>query len=68
MSTVAAHGARLVSRVLEGEAREEALVRAGELPLLRLGGRALADLEMLAVGAYSPLEGFMRRADYLQGR
>lgn len=65
MSTVAAHGARLVSRVLEGEAREEALVRAGELPLLRLGGRALADLEMLAVGAYSPLEGFMRRADYL---
>src|SRR5271157_4989317 len=35
------------------------------LPQLVLESRQLADLEMLAVGAYSPLTGFMCRADYL---
>ena len=34
------------------------------LPSLQLSARALCDLEMLATGAFSPLEGFMNRADY----
>ena len=34
------------------------------LPTLELSERAAADLEMIATGAYSPLSGFLNRADY----
>ena len=37
---------------------------ANALPSAQLSARALCDLEMLATGAFSPLEGFMNRADY----
>lgn len=58
------HGGRLVNRVLTGEARAEAVAWAGKLPKIVLNARAMSDLELLAVGAFSPLEGFMGRADY----
>ncbi len=58
------HGGRLVNRVLTGEARSEALGRAVELPRIALNARAMSDLELLAVGAFSPLEGFMGLAHY----
>lgn len=58
------HGGVLVDRVLRGEARDEALARAAELPAVALDARAMSDLELLAVGALSPLDGFMGRADY----
>jgi ATP sulfurylase len=61
---IAPHGGRLVTRVLVGEARAEALARAAELPTIALNARAMSDLELLAVGALSPLDGFMGRADY----
>jgi len=54
----------LVQRVLEGEEQQEALRRARELPKVPLTPVAIADLEMLATGAMSPLEGFMGREDY----
>src|SRR4029453_11200063 len=37
---------------------------AARLPAVPLDGRALADLEGLAVGAFSPLTGFLGPADY----
>ncbi|HEX8370865.1 MAG TPA: bifunctional sulfate adenylyltransferase/adenylylsulfate kinase [Pyrinomonadaceae bacterium] len=37
---------------------------ANALPSLQLSPRAICDLEMLAVGAFSPLESFMNEADY----
>src|SRR5512135_1233656 len=43
---------------------EPEVSRSG-LPQIVVGSRQLADLEMLAVGAYSPLAGFMCQADYL---
>jgi len=58
------HGGTLVARVLAEEARAETLGRAAELPQVVLDARAMSDLELLAVGALSPLDGFMGSADY----
>jgi sulfate adenylyltransferase len=59
-----AHGGRLINRVLEGRSREEWLARAPNLPRVPVNSRQLADVEMIAVGAFSPLEGFMGSRDY----
>ena len=42
----------------------EALARAKELPTIKLSERAICDLELLAVGGFSPLQRFMGSADY----
>src|SRR5439155_26642795 len=62
---IAPHGGALIIN-MAGESERAALQeRAGSLPQFEVGSRQLADLEMLAMGAYSPLGGFMTRADYL---
>lgn len=58
------HGGRLIDRVLTGEARDDAEKRARALPQISLNARAVSDLECLATGVFSPLQGFMGRADY----
>lgn len=58
------HGGRLVNRLVEGETKENLLERAHALPKIQLNERELADIEMIAVGAMSPLEGFMTREVY----
>lgn len=58
------HGGRLVNRVLAGEEQQEGVARARELKKIALNARTLSDLELLAVGAFSPLEGFMGKRDY----
>lgn len=42
----------------------EALARAKELPTIKLSDRAICDLELLATGAFSPLDRFMGAKDY----
>jgi sulfate adenylyltransferase len=58
------HGGTLVNRQLRGVIREAALERAGELPGIRLHPASVSDLELIAIGAFSPLTGFMGQADY----
>jgi sulfate adenylyltransferase len=58
------HGGVLVNRLLEGDAAAEAAARAGSLPRVELARRERCDLELLAVGAFSPLEGFMTRDQF----
>jgi sulfite reductase (ferredoxin) len=61
---VSPHGGRLVDRVLRGDDLARARERVGMLTRIALNARTMSDVELLAVGAYSPLEGFMGRADY----
>ena len=58
------HGGRLINRLVEGEQAEELKEKAQKLPKLVLNKRELADLDMIASGAMSPLEGFMCQEDY----
>src|SRR2546423_8131432 len=64
--TIPLHGGTLVHRVLEGEERRAALSQAARLPSVALDPRGVADLGLLATGAYSPLTGFLTREDYLR--
>jgi sulfate adenylyltransferase len=54
-------------RVPEGD-RPRLRNYAEKLPAVTLNGRDLADLEMLATGAFSPLTGYMAEADYVRSR
>ncbi|MDP8956577.1 MAG: sulfate adenylyltransferase [Actinomycetota bacterium] len=62
--TIAAHGGTLVDLVMPPGEADKAAEEAGNLPKITLGGRDLSDLEMLAVGALSPLTGYMTEDDY----
>src|SRR6266705_2441805 len=62
---LAPHGGALVINMAGDSERTELQQRAPSLPQVQVGSRQLADLEMLAIGAYSPLRGFMTKADYL---
>ena len=64
MKLIRPHGGTLVNREVTGVERERLIQSAANMPVLRLGPRELADLEMIATGAYSPLEGFLDRSDY----
>ncbi len=63
-SLIAPHGGVLVNRLVEGAEAEAIRTRAASLPKLVLNGRQGSDFEMIAVGALSPLTGFMDSAAY----
>ena len=63
---IAPYGGRLVDFLAGDEERREAVARAARLPSIQLSPRSLCDLELLATGAFSPLDRFMGRADYLR--
>jgi len=58
------HGGRLIFLLVEGEERVEEKERAKAMPHVRLSSRETSDLIMLAIGAFSPLTGFMGEDDY----
>ena len=59
------HGSEsLKPLLLEGTARDEEQRRAATLPKIRISSREAGDLIMLGIGGFTPLEGFMTRADW----
>lgn len=68
METIPAHGGRLINRELAGVERETLLERVPAMPRITLRAREISDLEMIANGAFSPLEGFMCEDDYVAVR
>lgn len=57
------HGGKLVNKIAEGARKEELEAKAKNLFQLTIEDRYGADVEMIAIGAFSPLEGFMGKAD-----
>ena len=64
MQTIQPHGGTLVNRIAPDAERAALADRAASLPKITLDERQISDLEMIAIGAFSPLEGFMGKADY----
>ena len=60
---IAPHGGTLVNRVAEGAARDALIAEAAGLPKITLSAKQSCDVEMIGVGAFSPLTGFMNAAD-----
>jgi sulfate adenylyltransferase len=58
------HGGKLVNLLLGENEAQQAVEAAEHLPKLTVERRELSDLEMMAVGALSPLTGFMGEQDY----
>jgi sulfate adenylyltransferase len=58
------HGGTLINRMVPAEQRADQERRAAELPKIALNARERSDLDLIATGAYSPIEGFMGRKDY----
>jgi len=61
---IAPHGNTLVQLILKEKERDEWLKRAQELPAIPLSPFALSELDNIACGLYSPLEGFMTSEAY----
>ncbi|MGQ9672050.1 MAG: sulfate adenylyltransferase [Candidatus Aminicenantales bacterium] len=58
------HGGKLTARVLEGEAKARAMAKIHALPVLTIAPETISEVENLTKGVFSPLDGFMGRADY----
>jgi len=61
---ISPYGGVLVNLLVTGDEREELIEHANKLPPVQISARSLCDLEMLATGAFSPLDRFMGKADY----
>jgi len=61
---IAPHGGILVNRIATLDQRQEFFDKAEVLSRVQLSDRSISDLQMIAIGALSPLKGFMNEADY----
>lgn len=61
---IAPYGGKLIDLMASGDERQELIERSRRLPSVQISARALCDLELLATGAFSPLDRFMGKADY----
>ena len=61
---ISPYGEKLVDLTVPADAVNELKIQAGHLPSIQLSDRSVCDLELLATGAFSPLDRFMGQADY----
>lgn len=58
------HGGKLKPLLLKGSELAAAKEKAASLPQVKMTSKESSDLIMMAMGAFSPLDGFMKKADY----
>ena len=61
---VAPHGGELIRLIVEDDAARELKSHSKEWPSWDLTARQVCDVELLLNGGFSPLRGFMNKADY----
>ncbi|AIQ49536.1 sulfate adenylyltransferase [Paenibacillus sp. FSL R7-0273] len=64
MTSILPHGGTLIQRIVEGAQREELLQQASENKSIAINSWTISDLDLIGVGAFSPLTGFLNEADY----
>ncbi|HEX6009174.1 MAG TPA: sulfate adenylyltransferase [Actinomycetota bacterium] len=62
--SIAPHGGTLVDLLVSERDRDKLADEARNFPKLTVNERELSDLEMLSIGALSPLKGFQGKAEY----
>jgi sulfate adenylyltransferase len=64
IKAITPHGGQLINRLVSEPQRQEFLSKIDFLPRVKLTERSLSDLELIAIGGFSPLTGFMHQVDY----
>jgi len=64
MTAIQPHGGTLINRIAEGQAREELLQAAADFKQIPVNTWTISDIDLIGVGAFSPLTGFMNEQDY----
>jgi sulfate adenylyltransferase len=62
---IQAHGGELVNRLLSGDEQQLLLEKAASLVKIPVNTWTISDIDLIAVGAFSPLVGFMEESDYI---
>ena len=63
-SLIDPNGGVLVDRIVPENEQASLREKAASLPAIVLSGKQACDLEMIAIGAFSPLTGFVGKADF----
>ncbi|TKJ85521.1 sulfate adenylyltransferase [Paenibacillus sp. CFBP13512] len=64
MTTILPHGGQLIQRIVKEEEHDQLLAQAQLWKQIPINTWTISDLDLIGVGAFSPLEGFMEEADY----
>jgi sulfate adenylyltransferase len=64
INLISPYGGKLVNLLVEDEERPSLISYANALPSIQISARSLCDIELLAIGAFSPLDRFIGEADY----
>jgi sulfate adenylyltransferase len=62
--TILPHGGILVNRLVAAKDQAATLQKAGNLKQIQVSKWTISDLDLISVGAFSPLTGFMNERDY----
>ena len=58
------HGGKLIERTLDSARKKEALEQSKGWPKIKLNAESISDVENIAYGVYSPLEGFLGEKEF----
>lgn len=64
MTSILPHGGKLIQRIVDGEEREALLQAAQGFQQIAINTWTISDLDLIGVGAFSPLTGFLNEVDY----
>jgi sulfate adenylyltransferase len=64
METIKPHGGTLINRLVPEADRDKWLEKARSLQSIKISTWTLSDIDLIAIGAFSPLTGFMTESDY----